>query len=74
MKKQLFLKALDNFFGNDKFCHYWHDNIKVELQYRNKVQELANIYNVKLVNCCVCNNVLLAYPEKMVFSCDLIFN
>lgn len=73
MKKQLFLKALDKFFGNNKFCYYWHDNIKVELKFRDKVEELAKLYDVKLSNCCVCNNVLLANPETMVFSCDLIY-
>ena len=73
MKKQLFLKALDKFFGNNKFCYYWHDNIKVELKFRDKVEKLAKLYDVKLSNCCVCNNVLLANPETMIFSCDLIF-
>ena len=73
MKKQAFLKALDKFFGNNKFCYYWHDNIKVELKFRDKVEELAKLYDVKLSNCCVCNNVLLANPETMVFSCDLIY-
>ena len=72
--KQLFLNELKKFFGSDKYYHYWRDNIRVELKYRYKVEELARLYNVKLINCCVFNNAILESPETFIFSCDLIFD